>query len=128
MPFWDLPCLRLWVCSVLWWLSCYCLHSKCILVYTYSLPRGIYPSCGEGEDYRVCWVFHGINKFLECCGSLWAFMWNLGWVFWGLEEIGQSCTLLRFCDLNMLCVNGIIPWFTPTLALSCLLCADIRWT
>ena len=30
LPFWVLPCLRLWVCSVSWWLSCFCLLSKCV--------------------------------------------------------------------------------------------------
>lgn len=28
MPSWVSPCLRLWVCSVLWWLSCCCSPSK----------------------------------------------------------------------------------------------------
>lgn len=38
MPSWDLPCLKPWVYFVLWWLSFCCLHSKGVLVITYSLP------------------------------------------------------------------------------------------
>ena len=77
MPSWDLPCLRLWVYSVLWWLSCCYLHSKRILVITYSLPP---------RKWKLLWgfrAFHGIivvEAWLIVC--VWfCIMWLFEMVF-----------------------------------------------
>lgn len=39
-PFWDSPCLRPWVCSVLWWLSCCSSPSKSTIIYKHTAARG----------------------------------------------------------------------------------------
>lgn len=73
MPFWDLLCLKPWVFSVLWWLSCCCSLSKL--------------------SHRCLSSF---NKYFKH-----PFTWNQQWIFnsvqnWHRKELRKTV----FCEIH----------------------------